>query len=67
MYNIIFCIFLVIIGVVIVAFPKDIYDTIERWKTIDGNGPSNKYIKSTRFFGVMLVVTGIVVTVILLI
>lgn len=65
MHNIIFCVFLVIIGIVFAAFPKDIYDSTERWKTIGDNGPSKKYIILTRFFGVVLIVTGIVVPAIL--
>lgn len=38
---IIFCVFLVIIGIVFAAFPQNIYDCLERWKTIGDNGPSN--------------------------
>ena len=67
MINIIFCIFLVIIGVVFVAFPKDIYDSLERWKTINDNGPSNKYIIFTKLFGFTLIADGIVGIIILLI
>ena len=67
MHNIIFCVFLVVIGGVFVAFPKEIYDCIERWKNIGDTGPSKKYITFTRLYGAMLIVTGIVVPVILVI
>lgn len=67
MHNIIFCAFLVVIGTVFAAFPQDIYDCLEQWKTAGDNGPSNKYMKLTRFFGLALIAAGIIVTIMLLI
>lgn len=67
MINIIICVFLVIVGIVVSAAPEKVYDTMERWKSSGDAEPSKQFIILTRLYGVILIVTGIVVPVILLI
>ena len=57
---------LAIVGIIMLVNPKLFYDITEGWKNNSSAEPSELFIFSTRFGGVMFLVVGIGVTVALL-
>ncbi|MFE8699975.1 DUF6199 family natural product biosynthesis protein [Cytobacillus sp. FJAT-54145] len=52
-------IFLTAFGVLLIIKPSLLWLLTESWKSADGTEPSNLYIWSTRFGGVMFMLVGI--------
>lgn len=59
-------IILAIIGIIMLANPKLFYDITQGWKNNSSTEPSELFIFSTRFGGIMFLLVGISVTVIFL-
>ena len=53
------CLLLTILGAALVWKPEAFYELTESWKHDGGSEPSNLYILSTRFGGVMCALVGI--------
>ncbi|MBB6451734.1 hypothetical protein HNQ94_000155 [Salirhabdus euzebyi] len=60
-------IFLLVIGLIMVIKPSIVWLITESWKTNDASGPSDLYNWSTRFGGVMFIISGIGVMVVVLV
>jgi hypothetical protein len=52
-------VFLIIMGVLMMIKPSLIWLITESWKSDDGAEPSNLYIRSTRFGGIMMTLAGV--------
>ena len=53
------CLLLTIFGAALIWKPQVFYELTESWKHDGGSEPSNLYILSTRFGGVMCALVGI--------
>jgi len=49
---------LIIMGVIMLMKPSYLWHVTESWKTNGGDGPSEFYLWSTRFGGVMVTLAG---------
>ncbi len=52
-------IILFLIGLLMLIKPKIVWQITEEWKSYDATEPSDFYIKSTRFGGVMFLLVGV--------
>ncbi|PNT90255.1 DUF6199 family natural product biosynthesis protein [Clostridium thermosuccinogenes] len=52
-------IILFIVGLLMLIKPKIVWQITEQWKSYSAEEPSNFYIKSIRFGGVMFILAGI--------
>lgn len=50
---------LIIVGMTMIVKPAMVWLVTESWKTNDGSEPSDFYIWSTRFGGIMVTLAGI--------
>lgn len=53
-------IILFIVGLLMLVRPEIVWQITEKWKSYSAEEPSNFYIKSIRFGGVMFVLVGII-------
>jgi hypothetical protein len=58
-YVFVVALFLTILGFVMLFRPTLFWEITESWKSNDGTEPSDLYIFSTRFGGVMFTIAGI--------
>lgn len=52
----------IIIGVMMIAKPRMIYEFTERWKNSSHSEPSESYVRYTKFNGIWIVIVGVVLT-----
>lgn len=50
---------LLLLGIVMISKPSIVWTIAESWKSSDATEPSNLYIVSTRFGGIMLSIVGL--------
>jgi uncharacterized membrane protein HdeD (DUF308 family) len=50
---------LLIVGLLMLIKPKIVWQISEKWKSYSAEEPSNSYIESIRFGGIMFILAGI--------
>lgn len=60
-------IILLIVGLLMLMKPKIVWQISEKWKSYSAEEPSNFYIKSIRFGGIMFILAGIASLIVLFI
>ncbi len=53
-------IFFIVLGIFLYKQPELFWRITESWKSYDATEPSDSYVKSTRFGGIICIITGIV-------